>query len=150
LQEYDYKVVHRPGVKSANCDGLTRQPLPAEGSYDVEPFEPLPTNQVVVSVLTRAQREKAASSVFLRDALDEHPVEQTPERKDEPMEPVPVEEKHDSPPVTSPENPGDTELFRNPFRPRRSNIRPFFDCEEDKEGGTRQPGFQNNNLVSLS
>ena len=31
LQEYDYKVVHRPGVKSANCDGLTRQPLPAEG-----------------------------------------------------------------------------------------------------------------------
>ena len=28
LQEYNYKVVHRPGTKSANCDGLTRQPLP--------------------------------------------------------------------------------------------------------------------------
>jgi hypothetical protein len=48
LQEYDYKVVHRPGVKSANCDGLTRQPLAPADSYDVDPFEPLPTGVISV------------------------------------------------------------------------------------------------------
>ena len=56
LQEYDYKVVHRPGVKSANCDGLTRQPL--ESEYDVDPFEELPTSETTVSVITRAQMLK--------------------------------------------------------------------------------------------
>ena len=92
LQEYDYKVVHRPGVKSANCDGLTRQPLPAEGSYDVDPFETLPAEQKVVHALTRAQRLKTTegSSVFLRDALDEHPSEQPVELKDEPVTEVPL------------------------------------------------------------
>ena len=28
----------------------------------------------------------------------------------------------------------DEEIFRNPFLPRRSNTKPFFNCIEDKEG----------------
>ena len=124
LQEYDYKVVHRPGIKSANCDGLTRQPLPAEGSYNVEPFEDLPTDKVI-SVLTRAQRLKESEQT----SLPTDPIEPA----DEPME-----EKHSVDTFHLPEVPleilEDEELFRNPFLPRRSNKLPFFDCKQDEEG----------------
>jgi hypothetical protein len=124
LQEYDYKVVHRPGIKSANCDGLTRQPLPAEGSYNVEPFEDLPTDKII-SVLTRAQRLKESEQT----SLPTDPIEPA----DEPME-----EKHSVDTFHLPEVPleilEDEELFRNPFLPRRSNKLPFFDCEQDEEG----------------
>ena len=125
LQEYDYKVVHHPGVKSANCDGWTRQPRPAEGSYDVEPFEALPTDKVI-SVLTRAQRLKESEQTSLSE---------------EPIEPLDVlmEEKHSDEDFHLPSTPmidvpDDEELFRNPFLPRRSNEKPFFDCKQDEEG----------------
>ena len=87
--------------------------------------------QKVVHVLTRAQRLKTAegSSVFLRDALDEHPTEEPVELKDEPVTEVPLQK--DSSVIPEAE---DEELFRNPFLPRRSNTRPFFPCVEETEG----------------
>jgi transposase InsO family protein len=36
----------------------------------------------------------------------------------------------------------DEELFRNPFRPRRSNTRPFFACAQDKEGWDKEAWVQ--------
>ena len=41
LQEFDYKVEHRPGKLSANVDALTRQAL-QEVDYGQEPFESMP------------------------------------------------------------------------------------------------------------
>ncbi len=121
LQEYDFKVVHRPGIKSANGDGLTRQPLPEDESYDVDPFETLPTTQVVVNVVTRAQRLKEATEILPPSISEEM-----------------LEEKHSDIPVFLPpiadEEPAEVEIFKNPFLPRRSNTQPFFDCEKDEEG----------------
>ena len=97
LQEYDYKVVHRPGVKSANCDGLTRQPLAPSDTYDVDPFEPL-APAVVSVVSTRSNRKQTTpsvpkviqqptpeTSVFLRDAAEAHLEHSATEAKDGPF-----------------------------------------------------------------
>ena len=124
LQEYDYKVVHRPGIKSANCDGLTRQPFPENNSYDVDPFEVLPTTQVIVNVVTRAQRLKGTSDIP-PPTLSEEILEEKHSELSEILPPIAVEE------------PEDVEIFKNPFLPRRSNSKPFFDCDEDKEGWDR-------------
>ena len=41
LQHYDFEVRHRPGYKSMNVDGLTRQPVSNASCYGVEPFPEL-------------------------------------------------------------------------------------------------------------
>ena len=75
LQEFDYKVIHRPGSKSANCDGLTRQPLAGEDNYgEQDPFELLPPPQgdVVHAILTRKQKAKLDSRTLLEADTPSH------------------------------------------------------------------------------
>ena len=115
---------HRAGIKSANCDGLTRQPLSLDDSYDVEPFESLPPpSDKQVNALTRSQRAASNNSVFLRDAFD------TTEQKDEPRVPKEAAKMPSGKTADL-----DDEVVKNPFLPRRSNDKPFFKCTEDREG----------------
>ena len=66
LQHYDFDVVHRPGAKSQNVDGLTRQPIVDASCYGVEPLPVLdnikPRNITIRAVQTRRAtvREKPA------------------------------------------------------------------------------------------
>jgi transposase InsO family protein len=54
------------------------------------------------------------------------------------VEPLVEPAKADAPPIDSPapmiDQGEDEEIFRNPFFPRKSNTKPFFNCVEDKEG----------------
>ena len=57
LQHYDFDVVHRPGAKSQNVDGLTRQPIVDASCYGIEPLPVLdnikPRNITIRAVQTR-------------------------------------------------------------------------------------------------
>ena len=133
LQEYDYKVIHRPGIKSANCDGLTRQPLETE--YDVDPFEELPTTEPIVSVLTRAQRMKMDVEIPDTTVVDDSLPDIVEEKHFEaPIPPITALAPSKDLPTPDIDLSMDEEIFRNPFLPRRSNTKPFFNCIEDKEG----------------
>ena len=65
LQHYDFEVKYRPGCKSMNVDGLTRQPISNASCYGVPEFPELdnikPRNIVIKPVQTRRQQEVAAS-----------------------------------------------------------------------------------------
>ena len=136
LQEYDYKVVHRPGAKSANCDGLTRQPLGI--SPEVDPFEALPSDERVVSVMTRAQASKVLLDpddseedipLSRSDGMDfKYDSEDSPDNK---AKPPSAPSAGDDDAVGSSI---DEASFENPFRRRRSNTKPFFACDGEREG----------------
>ena len=123
-QEYDYKVIHRPGNKSANCDGLTRQPLAPDSAFDVDPFEQLPTDQKIVRVLTREQRKRKADSI--EDERDE--------KCEELQAPLQAASLPSILPAPLSPEPVDKELFVNYFFRRSFNSRPFFACAEEREG----------------
>ena len=151
LQEYDYKVVHRPGIKSANCDGLTRQPLSPAGAFDVDPFETLTSDRAVVSVITRARKKAKLSSPAVGvgtpavpldsisdlDLLDEVKLDKSEAEEKQEKESVPLKAVSSSSPPLSTE-PEDDVIFTNPFFRRTSNSRPFFACAEEREGWDRE------------
>jgi hypothetical protein len=140
LQEFDYKVVHRPGAKSTNVDPLTRQPLPGADAYGVEPFETLPIAPLsaVLPVLRSAAKRKAQ-----KDPTD---VDLLPREKK--LDGCETDYKHGDadaaqsrpdPKVQSPPSAAEDEVIEleppqpNPFVKRRPTGSPFFDCEKDGE-----------------
>ena len=56
IEQYDYEVVHRPGVKHGNVDGLSRRPVvaPQQGATD-EPQQPSKTEHNNVRIVTAEQ-----------------------------------------------------------------------------------------------
>ena len=58
-----------------------------------------------------------------------------------------LEQKHSEAPTLVPpvviEMSDEIEDFRNPFLPRRSNTKPFFDCDEDQEGWNKDAWVDN-------
>ena len=59
LSEFDLEIQHRKGRKSANVDGITRTPPPANDTYgkvDVENLYDTPMRDIPVTAITRGKK----------------------------------------------------------------------------------------------
>ena len=69
------KAIHRPGVKSANCDGLTRQPLLGVEEYGPQDtFEELPTQDSKPKVRAITRNSARNLGTGLEVDKPKHPV----------------------------------------------------------------------------
>ena len=116
LQEFDYTVVHRPGKKSANADGMTRQPLQGTNPFGEEPFEVLSMCSTC-NVLTRTARRQQIEGEGEEPAEVITQAEQERNQANDELEGEEVSEESEW----------------SEDGKQESAAKPMFKCEEDKE-----------------
>jgi hypothetical protein len=152
LQHYDFEVVHRPGAKSQNVDGLTRQPILDASCYGVDPLPVLdnikPRHITIRPVSTRSrlggkgeeQARQPESLLAANPAVDEEPIEEeehkdapTTNKTDSASKPAPREEE--VPDTQPPRIEIDADTSEEEGEEEQDTpSTTFFECKEEKEG----------------
>ena len=99
IEQYDYEVVHRPGVKHGNADGLSRRPIvaPQQGAT-AEPQQQSKTEHNNVRIVTAEQEnftpalrvaheQNVTYMLSMMPELNEHGVEHYPVENEQSPEP---------------------------------------------------------------
>ena len=152
LQHFDFEVVHRPGAKSQNVDGLTRQPILDASCYGVDPLPVLdnikPRHITIRPVSTRSrlggkggkQARQPESLLAANPAADEEPVEEE-EHKDAPATnktdsaSKPGAREEEAPDVQPPRVEIDADTSEEEGEEEQDTpSTTFFECKEEKEG----------------
>ena len=138
LQHYDFDVVHRPGAKSQNVDGLTRQPIVDASCYGVEPLPVLdnikPRNITIRAVQTRRATVREEPARVLAETPRGRIAKQI-ELTSNVEEPRADQEVH-------PEEPRYEEIEEDQKQTA------FFDCRMDMEGWELQTWIEEQTLAA--
>ena len=97
IEQYDYEVVHRPGVKHGNADGLSRRPISAQqkGATD-EPKQVSKTEQSNVRMVTAEQENLPPTLAVTHEQNVAYMLSMIPEHNEQGVQYYPAES--DQPP----------------------------------------------------